>query len=167
MKLFSQEKGFTLLELLISFLLVSIVTSSITALTMWIINSQADSTARITADRQVENSILWLSRDIKQAQQVIPGASAGFPLQLVWKDWGSAGNNTQYLITYSLNGQDLMRQCTSSSNTTSTLVAGSVTSAVCEQGDNVFTVTLTVTSGVLHKITETRTIEVFPSARTD
>jgi prepilin-type N-terminal cleavage/methylation domain-containing protein len=162
---FPGQKGFTLVEILIGMLLVGIIASAVTSLTLKVYNSQAENTARIAALRQAENGIQWFHRDAKQAQKIETGSAYGFPLKLSWTDWDGTSTN----ITYSINNHNLIRESKIGLQNSTLVAASSVSegpgATSCGISGGMLIVNLTVTSGTTHPVLETRTIEVFPSAR--
>ena len=92
------QRGLTLVELLIAIFLAGVVTSGITMSVFQVFNINSRTSSHMTAIRQVQHAGKQVSQDLLQAQGVEPGGSSGFPLTLTWTDW----DNTQHEIVYNL-----------------------------------------------------------------
>ncbi|MEA1872657.1 MAG: prepilin-type N-terminal cleavage/methylation domain-containing protein [Chloroflexota bacterium] len=95
-KLNRDQRGFTLVELLIAILLTGIVASAITGTILYVFNVNFSTANRMAAVRQVRNVGFWISPDVQMAQCV--DTESEF-LKLTWTDW--AANYTHEVI-YSL-----------------------------------------------------------------
>jgi prepilin-type N-terminal cleavage/methylation domain-containing protein len=106
-----EQKGFTLIELLIGLVITGILASLIAGLTLQLYSGNAMSTNRMTAVKQVESVIFYISRSTQQAQQVILLNSSGGviapvnnivnfnlvtgdKLKIVFSDWDTATTTT-------------------------------------------------------------------------
>jgi len=98
--------GFTLIELLIAIAVIAMLAGLVASAVNQTISVNASSGARTEAIRQLDVAIDTMRRDIQMAQQVEAPDAKGFPLELSWKEW----NNTNYTITYSLQGNHLKRE---------------------------------------------------------
>ena len=116
------ERGFTLLELLVVTGLLSIL-MPILATTIRSISTQTvENSTRISALTPLENTGRWLSEDIPLAQATsLPDDSSTWPtITLEWTSWVDTSQYDTYTapaavyqrseITYSLSGSDLQRQ---------------------------------------------------------
>lgn len=93
------QRGLTLVELLIAILLAGVVTSGITMTIFQVFNMNSRTSSHMTAIRQVQHAGKQVSQDLLQAKGVEPGENSGFPLTLTWTDWD---NNAQHEIVYTL-----------------------------------------------------------------
>lgn len=101
-----EQRGFTLLELLIVIVIAGVLLSGITMTTAQIFSSNSRDTARMTAVQQVQSGVYWLSRDIQMAQNLQPSGSTGFPLQLRWVEWET---NDVHTVSYRLDQGNFLR----------------------------------------------------------
>ncbi len=96
------ERGFTLVELLVSLPIAALVVYAATGAIIEVLNSTRASNYML-AYRQVQNAGYWVSHDAIQAQDVDDcwegPDDRGFPLTLTWTDWDSGA---EYVITYTL-----------------------------------------------------------------
>jgi prepilin-type N-terminal cleavage/methylation domain-containing protein len=93
------QRGFTLIEMLIAVLIAGFVTGGITLTIMHVFNTDASTRNDMIAVYQVRQAGKLVSEDMLQARNVTPGGSLGFPLTLTWIDYGS---NYTYQVEYSL-----------------------------------------------------------------
>jgi prepilin-type N-terminal cleavage/methylation domain-containing protein len=93
------QRGLTLVELLIAILLAGIVTSGITMTIFQVFNINSRTSNHMIAIRQVQHAGKQVSEDLLQAKRVEPGGSSGFPLTLNWTDWD---DDEQHGIVYNL-----------------------------------------------------------------
>ena len=93
------QRGLTLVELMIAIALAGIVTAGITMLISNVFATSARTSNHMTAVRQVQSAGYWVSKDALQAQNVTPdGGDSGFPLTLTW-EWEGTKNEVTYTIT--------------------------------------------------------------------
>jgi prepilin-type N-terminal cleavage/methylation domain-containing protein len=158
------QRGLTLVELLIAILLAGIVTSGITMTIFQVFNINSRTSNHMIAIRQVQNAGKQVSEDLLQAKRVEPGESSGFPLTLNWTDW----DDEQHGIVYTLENMPsgtlkiLWREHYINSSLDSTTkvaeyIASNQTSCVWAGGAFNFTVTANV-----GEQSETRIYEVTP-----
>ncbi len=154
--------GFTLIEVILAIALTSIITGGITSAIFQVFSQNTRSTAHMTAVKQVENAVHWISRDAQMAQSVVTGDDPETDfLILTWTEW----NNTVNQVTYTIVDSELKRNHHSvnpeePSTTVETVVAqciDPVTNCKFLGGVLSFQVTVTVGSG-----SETRVCEVIP-----
>jgi prepilin-type N-terminal cleavage/methylation domain-containing protein len=99
------QKGFTLIEVLVVTLITGIVSYGATMAISQVYGHNTRSAAHMTAIKQVENAARWIGRDAVMAQNVEPSGASGFPLNLTWVGW----DNTLYQVTYSIEDDKLRR----------------------------------------------------------
>ena len=110
------RKGFTLVELLIVIAIAALVGAGIVALVFQVFGANAGSTNRMTAVKEVENAVHWITRDAQMAQKIGDPAVdfAGdialgpFPIILTWKD-SYDSPDTLNRVEYSLTAGKLQR----------------------------------------------------------
>ena len=84
------QRGFTLIELVIAIAITGIITSGITVSIFQVFDMNTRDSNYMIAVRQVQNAGYWLSHDAQMAQSVVTGndpIGTGFPLTLTWTDW--------------------------------------------------------------------------------
>ena len=118
------QKGLTLMEVLLVFAMTSIISGGITMTFYQVVTGSMRTDNHMIAVAQAQNAGYWVSRDAQMAQNVNLGASSGFPLILTWTDWVG----TQSVVTYTITDGKLQRQETGS-GTTETVVASFIDSA--------------------------------------
>ena len=158
------QKGLTLLELVIAIALVGAITSGITMTIFQVFDTSSRTSNHMIAIRQVQNAGKHVSEHLLQAQGWDLGGSSGFPLALNWTDW----DDMQHGILYTLEDMPygefkiLRRRHDINSSPDSTInVAEYIDPAQtsCVQAGGVFT--FTVTANVSGQ-SETRVYEVTP-----
>ncbi len=99
------ERGFTLVELLVSVAIMSLITLGATMSTFQIINVTRQSNDRVVAVRQVQNAGYWISRDTQMAEAVVVDDDPETPefLTLNWTKWDydKKENSEYHEVTYS------------------------------------------------------------------
>jgi len=93
------QRGFSMMELLMVIALTGIITAAITTAFFQVFDMSTRTANHMIAVTQVQQAGKLVSEDIMEAQNVIAGGGSGFPLTLNWTDWGT--NNTHGVI-YSL-----------------------------------------------------------------
>jgi len=99
------QRGFTLIELMISTAIIGLISVATTTAIFQMLNVSSGSTNHMTAVKQVQNAVNWISRDAQMAQIVVPNGDSGFPLNLTWVKWA----NTVHQVTYTLEDSKLQR----------------------------------------------------------
>jgi len=89
------QRGLTLLELLIAIVLAGAVTSGITMTIFQVFDTSSRTSNHMIAIRQVQHAGKQVSEDLLQAHRWDP---SGFPLTLNWTDW----DDVQHGIVYTL-----------------------------------------------------------------
>ena len=93
------QRGLTLVELMIAIVLAAIVTAGITMTFAHLLAGSTRTSNHMTAVRQVQSAGYWVSQDALQAQNVTPdGGDSGFPLIMTW-EWEATKNEVTYIIT--------------------------------------------------------------------
>ena len=102
------QKGFTLMELMLAMAIGSIIIGAITMTIFQVVEGNARTSNHMTAVRQVQNAGYWVSHDTVMAQIVVvdEDEDTGFPLTLTWTEWGS---NEVHQVVYSLADNELQR----------------------------------------------------------
>ena len=108
------QRGFTIIELLIAFALTGIVAGATTTAIVQVFDGSARSSNHMTAVRQVQNAGYWVSRDAQMAETVVTTGATGFPLTLTWIEWdsGDAHQVVYSLVDMSGGLKNLQRQHT-------------------------------------------------------
>jgi prepilin-type N-terminal cleavage/methylation domain-containing protein len=94
------QRGLTLVELLIAIFLAGVVTSGITMSVFQVFNMNSRTSSHMTAIRQVQHAGKQVSQDLLQAQRIDTEDDPDTPelLTLNWTDW----DNSQHGIVYNL-----------------------------------------------------------------
>jgi prepilin-type N-terminal cleavage/methylation domain-containing protein len=158
------QRGFTLMEVLIALALAGIIATAATMTTFQVINGSSRTSNQMTAVKQVQNAGCWVSWDVQMAQTVEPAASPdpdGFPLYLKWTEWGG----TVHEVTYNIDIVNKQLKRSSSVNggepTVTTVAEFIAADTNCEFGGGVLTFTVTATVGAgSQEATETRIYEI-------
>lgn len=159
------QRGFTLVGWLMAIAVAGVISGGITMTIFQVFDQNARSTAHMTAVKQVEHAVHWISRDAQMAQTVETTDPDGFPLILSWVEW----DNTENVVTYSIVGDELKRSHSVGGGAPSeTRVASyinsdpDVTNCAFADGVLTFEITATVGYGSSQESTETRVCEVIP-----
>jgi len=162
------QRGFTLIELIIAIGITGLIGGGITMTMFQTFDYNTRSSARMTAVAQLENAILWVSRDIQMAQTVEPDPD-GFPLTLTWVEWDT---NNERQVVYTLVDNKLRREhytnrATNPDPDDTLFVARYIDSSEtsCSWDDVTGTLTFTLTTKVsrgAQESSETRICEVVP-----
>lgn len=173
--IYKDQRGFTLLELLVALPIAALVVSAATGAIFQVLNSTRAS-GYMVAYRQVQETGYWVNHDTLQAQKVMlddPDTSAVIEfLTLSWTDW-DGGN--EYSVTYTLEDMPsgdlkyLQRQeSVNGTPTATTIVAQHIykdtdkskpTNCVWDSDEKVLTFTVKAQVG---EQTATRTYEIKP-----
>jgi len=161
------QRGFTLIEVVLAIALTGIITGGITMTFFQVFSENTRGSNHMIAVRQVQNAGYWVSHDTQMAQSVEPAADPdpdGFPLVLTWTEWDGTVNE----VTYTLVGDELQREHYTNSILDSTInvaeyVDTDPTKTKCEFAGGVLTLTVTATLGTGSQVqSETRVYEVIP-----
>ena len=104
----NDQKGFTLLELIIAIAIAGLITAGITVAIMQIMTINHRASNHMVAVRQVQQAGKEVSKDALQCQNVTCGADSGFPLTLNWTDWEGANYTVVYTFQTMPSSPDLM-----------------------------------------------------------
>jgi len=165
------QRGFTLVGWLMAIVVTGIISGGITMTIFQVFDQNARSTAHMTAVKQVEHAVHWISRDAQMAQTVETTGLDGFPLTLTWVEW----NNDVHRVAYILEDDELKRShYVNPGEPSETLVETVVAQYIvldpaktsCSwddvAGELTFTLTATVGYSSSQESTETRVCEVIP-----
>jgi len=170
-KLKKDQKGFTLVELLIVIAITGLITGGITLTIFQVFDINTRSTNRMAAISQLQNAGLWVSQDAQMAQNVDPEDDPDTLelelLTLTWTDWeGGDSHVVNYTLEAMPSGEFKILQREHYRNlalNSTTIVAEYINpdpqKTKCEfvGGELIFTVTATVGGE-----SETRVYEVTP-----
>jgi len=97
------ERGFTVLELMVVVLLAALIALAATVFTFHALRTSAQSKDRLSALANVQNAGFWLSRDASMADNVITdNLTSPVILVLKWTEWGYETANTYWSASYSV-----------------------------------------------------------------
>jgi prepilin-type N-terminal cleavage/methylation domain-containing protein len=179
-KLYKDQRGFTLIEILMVLVLIGIITGGITAAISQVLTINTRASNHMIAVRQVQQAGKEVSKDALQAQpnKIDNNPSGGNFLVLNWTD----SEGLENMVVYTIDDDKLKRSHTvngTAQTTAPTVIAQYIdpaqTSCCCDcNGDGdcdascncttkvlIFTVTATVGSGSYEAI-ETRVYEIEP-----
>ena len=106
-KLHKDQRGLTLIELVIVIAITGIITAGITMTIFQVFNINTRASNRMTAVSQVQHAGKLVSEDILEAQSVNATGSWGFPLTLNWIEGGGTGDS--HTVIYTLEDGELWR----------------------------------------------------------
>jgi len=158
-RLMKNQKGFTLIELIVALAIASVIGVAATMTAHQLITIPVISNDSNAAINQVRNAVNWINRDVQSAT---PGSinttSPNFLSleQLEWDD-GNSTWSSPIIVEYALDNGELRRSYNGS--TPGTLVAQYISSCTWNITEKVLTVTITAH---VRTRTETRTFEVKP-----
>ena len=143
------SKGFTVIETVVSLLLISIIGLGAAMANVQVLNQTSRNNDYTTADRQTLNAVHWISRDTHMAQIIDPTGPSGFPLTMTWIDW----DNNQHRVIYDIDGDNKLRRSYSINSDTplETLIAEYINDDTemtnCVSDNGVLTLTVTTSMG--------------------
>jgi prepilin-type N-terminal cleavage/methylation domain-containing protein len=165
------QRGFTLIEILIVLAISGFVTGTTTMTIFQVLDGNVRTNNHMDAISRVQDAGYQVSTDVEMSQTVVRTADGdGFPLTLTWTDWE---NNDQYQVIYSITNNKLQRQYYKNGNLIGTpyvfeyiLNTDPDTGELktyCTLIDDTLSCTLTAIVGSgSQKQTETRVYEVIP-----
>lgn len=139
------ERGFTLVELLISVAITGVIISVLGAAIYHIVTIPEYGNDRMTATHELQNAAHWFSRD----GQMAVNATGGDELVLTLPDSSS--------ISYTLIGTELHRTVATSNRT----LAQNITSANFSLQDRIITMNITSSPGGRWSVSENGTYQVY------
>jgi len=150
------ERGFTLIELLVAIALAGLVTAGITFAINQVLTINSRASNHMICVRQVQQAGKEVSKDALQAQDVACPGNPGFPLNLVWTDWGGTVNN----VTYDINrDNELVRSDGGDPRVIAQYIDPAQTTCVWDTATKVLKFTVTAAVGTE---SETRVYEIEP-----
>jgi len=169
--LHKNQKGFTLIELIVVIAITGLIISAITVTIFQLFNISARSDSHMLAVRQVQNAGYWINHDTQTAQSVeTDGGATGFPLDVTWTEW----EGDKQRVVYSLVDDKLQREhytnydpVTNPDPDSTIFVAEYIntdsTKTNCVFTNGVLTLTVTAAAGDWPQVeSETRVYEVIP-----
>ncbi len=143
------EKGFTLIEMMLSLALTSLIGLGVSVSIAQITRQTAVNSNYTAASQQAMNAVSWIGEDIQMAQTV--DGTAGFPdsddLVLTWTWW----NNTEFSSTYSLQDGVLRRTYNDGASSVTTVIADYVSEdpdlTYCTSDNNSYKISITIGIG--------------------
>ncbi len=94
------EKGFTLLELLVSVAITGLITVAAGSAMFQIFRGTGSNNDYMTAVRQVQNAGFWISRDAQRADSVNTTANETAFLTIRWTEWVAPNNPVYHSANY-------------------------------------------------------------------
>ena len=158
------QRGMTLIELLVALALVGIITGGITMTISQVLTINTRTSNHMVAVRQVQQAGKEVSKDALQAQSLASGNSSGFFLTMAWIEWETGASHN---VTYTLEDNKLQRShSVNGGDPTVTRVAQYIDpdpyQTSCDWDGEWLTFTVTATVGGQ---SETRVYEVEPRPR--
>ena len=101
----ASEKGFTLIEIIISMTIMALASSAAGTAIFQILRNTERNSDHMTVVRQVQNAGYWISRDAQMAQSTTTD-NLTLPDFLVanWTEWDASGNPTYHTARYFFEG---------------------------------------------------------------
>lgn len=170
------QRGFTLIEILVALAIVALIAGAATVATFQVINGTKRSNDHMTAIQQVQNAGYWISHDTLMAQSVVTVDDPETPehefVTLHWADWEEDGEVHKIVYTFQDMADGLKKlkrtHWINDVRSEQTLVAEYVDgSASFTEQDGVWKLTIKACLGTQtetgeYEITETREYEINP-----
>ncbi|MFC2045088.1 type II secretion system protein J [Chloroflexota bacterium] len=136
------ERGFTLIEMLISLAIMSAIVGGVAMTTMALLTHPQRSTNQNIVLQQVQNAGYWISRDVQSAKTISFDDPSGFPLNIGVPVDTDPDND--YSIIYFFDGNQLLRQVDASSETivANHIVVDTTTFSISTLNDNAYELTV-------------------------
>lgn len=143
------EKGFTLIELVVSLAITAFIGLGVSVAIAQITRQTAVNSDYTAANQQALSAVHWIGQDIQMAQTV--NGTADFPasgdLVLSWTWW----DNTVYTVTYSVQDGVLRRTYDNGTSNQATVIAQDVSEdpdlTYCTSDNNTYNVNITIDIG--------------------
>ncbi len=157
------QRGYTLNEMLVALAILGLIAPVIGMSIFQVLSVNELTGNHMTAVKQVESAMYWISHDAQMAQTVQTSGGSGFPLNLAWVEWDNTSNN----VTYSIQNNELQRaRSVNGGQPTNTVVARHINSDLqatnCQFNSSVLTFKITASLGGYRPKSETRVGEVVP-----
>jgi prepilin-type N-terminal cleavage/methylation domain-containing protein len=170
---FSNQHGFTLIELTVALCITGLLVLALSGLFPQMMRVNDLSKAQISAVTQVENALSYINQDIQMAQSISAQDNTHFPLVLTWKSWETDKTQPQitYTVTYGVNSQgDFQRQYADTTGASNTrIVAKNIsdntadTNCTYDSASHKLTLQLTAIVAEGSKtVTEVRKVQIIP-----
>jgi prepilin-type N-terminal cleavage/methylation domain-containing protein len=140
------QKGFTLIELVVALAILGIVVVGIVTSIFQIMQGRAQIAGKSVALADIDNAAHWLTRDIVMGQStdLENGEPPTGNMTITWNDltsWAEAEESISHSAVYTHSGTQLLRKYDSANNTT--IVGRHLTDVGFSIDGNLVTVTLT------------------------
>jgi len=117
------QKGFTLIELMVAIAISSVITGGITMTIFQVIIGSARTNNHMIAVRQAQNAGYWVSHDAQMAQSIRIGDDPATFLTLTWTDWDGTQNVVTYTLENMTGGSKQLKRSRSFNGTLETSIA--------------------------------------------
>jgi prepilin-type N-terminal cleavage/methylation domain-containing protein len=153
------QKGFTLIELVVALAILGIVVVGIVTSIFQIMQGRAQIAGKSVALADIDNAAHWVTRDIVMAQStdLVDDAPPTGNMTITWNDltgWAEAEESISHSAVYTHSGTQLLRKYDSANNTT--IVGRHLTDVGFSIDDRLITVTLTSSPDGVRASTVTR-----------
>jgi prepilin-type N-terminal cleavage/methylation domain-containing protein len=98
-RLHKDQRGLTIIELLVVIVLTGLITAAITTTFFQVFNMNARTANHMSALSQVQHAGKLVSEDILQSQEQTAEGATGFPLSLNWTEGGMSGDSHEIIYT--------------------------------------------------------------------
>lgn len=143
MKLIGNDRGFTLIEVLIATGILGAIMGVMSMTIVTIVKISPFNNDWAVALQQVQNAGHWISRDIQMAQIVSPQPGAGVLVTFEWED----GEGGIYEVDYVFSGDRLERQMNGSSGMVIARHIVEGHTSFTPEADNVYRLTIEASRG--------------------
>jgi len=162
------QRGFTIIEVLIAIAIAGIVGGGVITAVFQVMTTSLDNSARMTAIKEIENSIRWITDDALMAQTISSLGPSGFPLTLSWVEWDMASSqHITHSVVYDLQGAEFTQRASVNGGPPVTTVLihhldVDTLMTNCNFFSGVLTVKMTATVQGYRTAAETRTFRIYP-----
>ena len=154
----NNQKGFTLIELMIAIAITALITGGAATAIFQVFNVNTLNSDHMTAIRQVQNAGFWISQDAQQARIVVTDDENAI-LILSWTNW----DGVLHEVTYDIIGNELRRSHSVDGEVpVETLVAQFITLATATFPDPPGNKIKVIIGATVADANEQRTYEVSP-----